>query len=277
MPTISSSRLKPSVTPVTALATRLRPRPWNLPSSLSSRMVLASNWPSWISKVMPGGNACRSLPFGPWTSTASPVTLIVTPFGIGIGFFPIRDMILSRSPQRAADSWQRDALPAASRRLSATRVLPNVTEHLAADARLGRLAPGHQPVRRRQDADAETGENRRHLVVTEVHAPAGPADAVDPGDDAFPSRAVLQEDADELLRRPRALRGLFRELEALDVTLGLQDPRNLDLQLRRRDVNARPLGSAGVADTLEHGSDRISHDFGTLACSRVVRVRRTVR
>ena len=39
---MSSSRLKPSVTPVTALATRLRARPWNLPSCGSSVRSLAT-------------------------------------------------------------------------------------------------------------------------------------------------------------------------------------------------------------------------------------------
>ena len=42
--------------------------------------------------MMPGGTACRILPFGPCTSTAPSAILTVTPFGIGIGFLPIRDM-----------------------------------------------------------------------------------------------------------------------------------------------------------------------------------------
>ena len=44
--------------------------------------------------MMPGGSACRSLPFGPLHLDARrPSTLTVTPFGIAIGFFPIRDML----------------------------------------------------------------------------------------------------------------------------------------------------------------------------------------
>src|SRR6185503_6980537 len=35
---------------------------------------------------------CRILPFGPCTSTASGAIFTVTPFGIEIGFLPIRDM-----------------------------------------------------------------------------------------------------------------------------------------------------------------------------------------
>ena len=60
----------------------------------SSRPVFASSWPSLTSKLMPGGKGCRSLPLGPWISTASAATVTVTPFGIAIGFFPIRDMVL---------------------------------------------------------------------------------------------------------------------------------------------------------------------------------------
>src|SRR5437867_7655260 len=41
---------------------------------------------------MPEGKACRSLPFGPCTSTAPSCTLTVTPLGIVIGFLPIRDI-----------------------------------------------------------------------------------------------------------------------------------------------------------------------------------------
>src|SRR6185503_13156944 len=109
---MSSSRLKPSVTPATALATRLRARPWNLPRPGSSPTREAVRWPSVSSKLIPAGYPWRSLPFGPCTSTAPSTTLTVTPLGIVIGFLPIRDI---------ADS-------------------PDVAQHFAADAGLDRLA-----------------------------------------------------------------------------------------------------------------------------------------
>src|SRR5918998_5502483 len=140
---MSSSFLKPSVTPVTALATRLRARPWNLRSSPSSRSSEATSVPLSCANTMPGGSGCRSLPLGPCTSTASPATLTVTPFGIGIGFLPIRDM------------WH---------------FLPDVAEHFAADARLAGGAAGHHAARRRQDAGAEAAEHLRHLLNAEVDA-----------------------------------------------------------------------------------------------------------
>src|SRR5580765_8176240 len=41
---------------------------------------------------MPAGSSAVTLPFGPSTSTELPLTVYFTPFGIGIGFLPIRDM-----------------------------------------------------------------------------------------------------------------------------------------------------------------------------------------
>src|SRR6185295_16800204 len=140
---------------VTALATSVRARPWNLPSDGSSVAGLACSTPSFSSKLMPGGNACRILPFGPWTSTAfaASITLTVTPLGIGIGFLPIRDMCVSPSP--------------------------DVAKHLAADAGLDRFAAGHHAARRGQDRGSQPRQHLGHIVPAEVDAAAGTADALD--------------------------------------------------------------------------------------------------
>ena len=90
---MSSSFLKPSVTPVTALATRLRARPWNFFSCASSRSSFATRASPSCAKSTPGGTACFSVPLGPFTSTAPAEMFTVTPFGTGIGFFPIRDIV----------------------------------------------------------------------------------------------------------------------------------------------------------------------------------------
>ena len=71
-------------------------------------------------------------------------------------------------------------------------------------------------------------------------------------------RAVLQEQAQRLARR-RPLAAVVEELEALDVAFVLQDARDLDLQPRRRHIDARVLGGHRVADPREHVCDRISH------------------
>src|SRR6266481_3769332 len=52
---------------------------------------------------MPSGSGVSSLPFGPWTFTVLPSMLTVTPFGIAIGFFPIRDISLDSQPLTSRD------------------------------------------------------------------------------------------------------------------------------------------------------------------------------
>src|SRR5678815_4139799 len=236
---MSSSFLKPSVTPVTAFATRLRARPWNFPSAGSSRSNFATTVPSSCANTMPGGTYWFSLPLGPCTSTPPGTVFTVTPFGIGIGFFPMRDMFSSccccRSP------------------------LPDVAEHFAADTGLARRASGHHATRRREDVRPQPSEHRRHIVDTQIHATAWTADALDAGDNAFTVGAVFQEQADHLAGRPPFLHGLVDQPVALSVPLVLEDARNLGLQLARRHVYTRVLGGNSVADAREHVGNRIGH------------------
>src|SRR5689334_6897557 len=151
---MSSSFLNPSVTPVTALATRLRARPWNLFSSPSSRSSVATIVSLSCANRIPGGTGWRSVPFGPFTSTAPPSILTLTPLGIGIGFLPIRDIF----SYLAFSTW---------------RSLPDVAENFAADARLLGGAAGHHPARGRQDAGAQAAEHVRHIVDAEIDAASG--------------------------------------------------------------------------------------------------------
>ena len=65
---------------------------------MSSEIFFVTRVPSSTAAVTPGGSGCFICPLGPFTSTAAPSTLMVTPFGIVIGFFPIRDMGLTVSP-----------------------------------------------------------------------------------------------------------------------------------------------------------------------------------
>ena len=81
----------------------------------------------------------------------------------------------------------------------------------------------------------------------------------DAGDQLLAVRPVLQEQAQRLDRRRRLRDGVVEELEALDVALVLQDPRDLGLHPRRGHVDARVLGGHRVADPREHVCDRISH------------------
>src|SRR5688572_896597 len=95
--------------------------------------------------VMASWNVFFSSPFGPLTLTTAPFAVTVTPLGTGTGIFPIRD-IVSESP------------------------LPDQREELAAGARLARLTVGHQPLRGRQDRDAETVAHARDRLDAHVMA-----------------------------------------------------------------------------------------------------------
>ena len=77
---------------------------------------------------------------------------------------------------------------------------------------------------------------------------------------ALAAGPVLQEHAHLLTRRlARALGGRLHHLEPGDVTLVLQNPRNLGLQLRGRHRQLVVAGTAGIANPGEHVGNRIGH------------------
>src|SRR5687767_12965595 len=114
---------------------------------------------------MPPGTVCLNFPFGPWTSTALSSSVMVTPLGIVISFFPIRD-ILFLSSQLTVHSSQFCQLSTVDCQL------PNITEHLAADAHLDCFAARHHAARGRQNARAKPGQHLRHIIAAEIHAAA---------------------------------------------------------------------------------------------------------
>src|SRR5437763_9451493 len=129
-PTISSSLLKPAVTPTTMLFTSDRVRPCRARCSRSSsgrstRMV-ESSWRT----VMSGGNARSSWPLGPLTMMRPAPIVTSTPDGSRMGERPTRDISS-----------------------------PHVAEDLAALATLARLAVGHEALVGGQDGDAEAAEH----------------------------------------------------------------------------------------------------------------------
>src|SRR5688572_7727211 len=91
-----------------------------------------------------------SSPFGPFTRTVRPSTLMSTSFGSGMGMLPIRLMSL-----------------------------PDPRQELAAEAALARVRAGHEAGRRRDDGDAQATQDPRHLGLLRVHAPSGAAHPVD--------------------------------------------------------------------------------------------------
>src|ERR1043166_9391746 len=145
MPMMSSLRSKPSLTPVTMLATSARARPCSARTWRSSLPRSITTVPSCIFGVRTIGTAWLSLPLGPSARTVLPSTATFTPWGILIGCLPMRDMSGS---------------------------LPHVGEDFAADLLLARLAVGEHAAGGRQQRHAHAGQDGRNLVVGDVHPAA---------------------------------------------------------------------------------------------------------
>src|SRR5262249_33945860 len=225
MPTISSLRSKPSLTPETMFATSARVRPCRARTRRSSSgLAITTAAPSTLADSG-AGMAWLSLPLGPSARTVPSLTCTFTPWGIGMGFLPIRDMSGS---------------------------LPDVREHFAANLLLAGLAIGHHALRRGHERDPHAGEDRRNLVVGHVNAPARCRDTHQPGDHLLVARAVFEVHAQ------RVLLAVLEHAEVLDETLLLEQLRDADLELAGGDVALLVLGAAGVADAREEVGDRIA-------------------
>src|SRR5690242_10730886 len=100
--------------------------------------------PSSISTGKPGKSPCSTRPFGPSATKTPSRTSTLVPFGMEIGILPIRDISVSLS----------FFLPA----------LPDLAEQLAAHPALARLGIGQEPLRCRDDPDAEAVAHRLDLL-----------------------------------------------------------------------------------------------------------------
>src|SRR5208283_783662 len=263
MPTISRSLVQPLVTPSTALLTSARASPCTAACASSGR--IATRLPSFCSIVMPDGRDVSSLPFGPWTITVLPSILTVTPFGIAIGFFQIRDISRSSSfairyspfahrPLRTAKSEQRTAA-----------FLPRLAQQFAAQAFAARLASGHHAFGRGQDVDTHAAEHARNLGAAHVDAAAGTRYPRQVGDHGFIIVAVLQIYAQDLV----AL--FFRRLEVRDIALFFEDAGYLRLQLGSWYIDFLVPGANRIADAREHVCDRIGQPHRLLLLEPPVR------
>src|SRR5438876_3363345 len=93
MPTISSLRSKPSLTPWTMFARSERIRPWSARTVRWSELrPTVRTFPSIVTD-RPAGIDWASLPLGPSTFTVPSSTATLTPAGTGMGFLPIRHMV----------------------------------------------------------------------------------------------------------------------------------------------------------------------------------------
>src|SRR5690348_11448939 len=151
---ISRRFSKPSVTPITMLATRVRVSPCSARCSPRSLGRVTTSWspPSPSSRglcctVIARGMRSDNSPLGPLTVTRSGSIATVTPAGTGIGCLPIRDI--------------------------AFQGLPDRRYHFAADALQTGVVAGHHAAGRRDDRRAHTALDPRDVLVIDVRALAG--------------------------------------------------------------------------------------------------------
>src|SRR5262245_57025818 len=221
---MSSSLLKPSVTPFTALLASARASPWKARCCRSSFVRTQVSSAPCSENEMPGGTGVCSLPLGPCTSTVPSLIWIFTSLGTGMTLRPTRDM---------------------------SALLPDVAEDLAAHALAGRRLAGHQAAGGGEDVDAQAPVHAGDLVLAAVDAAAGTADALQVGDDPLHAGAVLEEDAQV------ALLVVLAQLEVGDVALVLEDAGDLHLQLGAGHVHLAELGADSVPDPGEQVRDGI--------------------
>src|SRR5215510_1188743 len=228
MPTMSSFRSKPSLTPETMLATRARVSPCRARARRSSPAREMTRTLASMLADRPLGTGWESLPFGPSALTVPLLTFTLTPAGMGMGFLPIRDMV-----------WP----------------LPHVGEDFAADLLLARFPIRHHASRRGDEGDPHPTQNRRDLVVGDVEAAAGGGDTHEAGDDLLVALPVLE------VHPQHVLLAVFQDAEVLDEPFLLEELDDADLQLGGRDVDLLVLGPAGVADAGEQIGDGVTlHD-----------------
>src|SRR5262245_36131018 len=226
MPTISRSRVNPSLTPFTALATRARVSPCSARRRRSSRERANTTLPPSTEQVIPGGSGCARDTFPFSITTWAPAAFTVTPAGSAIGAFPILD---TSSP------------------------LPDGAEDLAPDARLAGRAPAHHALRRGEDRDAQAAHDLRDLVVPGIDPLARPADALQARQESMAFAVVAQCDTDHLEPTLLDRHGVG------DVPFLLQDPGEGRLEVRVGDVGARVARPHRVADPGQHVGNRVVH------------------
>src|SRR5579864_5743978 len=229
---MSSCFEKPVETPFTALASSARSSPCLERSGPLSPLRATVTWPSPPTATgKPSKSGSCTLPLGPSAMNWPSFNSTRVPFGTAIGIFPIRDMA----------------------RLSC---LPQLAQQLAAQPPLARLAVGQQPLRRRHDPDPEAVAHRLDVAGAAVDPPARTADPREVADGRGPLRAVAQEDAQH------AHRLAFRRLDlpqVLDEAFLLEQPGDLELQLRARHVEAVVLRQVGVPDPGQQIRDGVGH------------------
>src|SRR5262245_59026526 len=195
-------------------AIRLRVRPWSARSGPRSVERVTVTVPSSSAICIRSETAWASSPRGPLTVTRPGPSETVTPSGTSIGCLPIR--LISQSP--------------------------NVGDDLAANTLRVRLVSGHHPGRGRDDRRAHAALDPRHLGAAHIVAAARARDAAHTADHRPPVLGVLELDPDHLAD------GGGLDLVTGDVALLGEDPADLLLQARGRNLHRGMVGGQSVAD-----------------------------
>ena len=200
----------------------------------------------------------------------------VTPFGIGMGFFPIRDM---SNPSRR---WLRLSLSLAG--------LVGSEPDRAQTCRLQPQPTASVPYHTLQSTSPPTpalAASRPLMTPREVVRMLVPSPPSTRGTSSRPKYTRrpgrLMRSMPEMTRSPcgpyfRKMRirlarraalhdRLLHELEAVDVALVLEDAGDLGLQSRGRHVDARVLRVHRVPDAREHVCNRVGHISLNLLCA----------
>src|SRR5206468_10810291 len=202
--------------------------------AFASSLRLTTSVPSSRVTDTSGWKVRTSSPFGPFTRTVWPSILTSTPCGTCTGRRPMR------------------------------LISPDVGEDFPAQPLLLGLAPGHDTGRGRDDRDAETAEDARHLGLPRVHAQARPADAPETGDGRHLAADVFHLQHD-LARR--------RLVERAYEPFGLQDLRDLELRSAGRNRHGLVTRARPVPHPREHVGERIARRAADARLLRFLRHR----
>src|ERR1700761_5891732 len=203
------------------LPSRLRDRPhmawarW-----LSLRLESSRSEPSCFTSIS-SATVQASWPLGPFTVTVWPSSVTVTPLGMAIGFFPIRDISVD---------------PA---------------ENFAAHVGVTRRGVRHDALGRRQDRDPEAVLHRLQVLDRRIDATAGLRDAGDVDDDGG-AIEVLQ-----LNLEFREGAGLFYQVVAADVAFVGEHVEETGAHLGRGRHHLRAAALGGVLDAGDQIADGI--------------------
>src|SRR5439155_10457691 len=138
------------------------------------------------------------------------------------------------------------------------QLLPDVTEDLATDPALPRLAVSEETLVGRKDDNAHAAEDPADTVGLAVDPQARLRHPLDAGDRALPLGGVLHYD-DELAA---GVAGVTLHPVAGDVALPLEDGGQRLLELGRGHDDLVVHGDVAVADTGQHVGDGIGHGHG---------------